>query len=152
MKEKEYKRQLHLATPTGEQVVNASILCHGEDASPSVSVGIRYGGQEFRGRGTDYFWTDAFADLQKQLPEGVTLKCCLTCRHGNMCPVGNEPDQLFCTSDVSITQKSDLYFYTEDPAQREKRSRSYTHVCGEYRPQTVEHYTYSDYPAHQRQG
>ena len=66
------------------------------------------------GYGKDYLWADAFADLQKNLPNNVKMRCCMTCRHGNMCPVGNKPGELFCTKDVSITQKSDLFFYTEN--------------------------------------
>ncbi|MBO7151075.1 MAG: hypothetical protein J6V82_04915, partial [Clostridia bacterium] len=111
----------------------------------SVSVGVKYGEKEFWGRGKDYYWIDAFADLQKKLPSGVTLKCCLTCKNGNMCPVGQKPDELFCTKDVCIKEKSDLYFYTEDSAQREKRLRTYTDVCKEYQNQTSECFTYNDY-------
>ena len=91
---------------------------------PIATVGCTYDGKEYWGRGNDHLWIDAFADLQKKLPEGVTIKCCLTCRHGNLCPVGNAPNEVFCTKDVLITQKSDLYFYTEDEAECEKRSRS----------------------------
>lgn len=54
-------------------------------------------------------------------------------------------DELFCTKDVSITRKSDLYFYTEDHAQREMRRRGCTDLCGDYQPQADAHYTYNDY-------
>ena len=150
---RQYKRQLHLVTPGGEQKMDARIICHDEDVyyngvlqkAPIINVGIKYNGQELWGRGHDHLWVDAFADLQKQLPQDVTIKCCLTCRYGNMCPVGNKPDELFCTKDVLITQKSDLYFYTEDDTEREKRSRGYTCICGEYQSQTENYYTYNDY-------
>lgn len=150
---RQYKRQIHLATPEGDQLIDMRIICHDEDVyykqvlekAPIINVGIKYNGQELWGRGKDYLWVDAFTDLQKQLPQDVTIKCCLTCRYGNMCPVGNKPDELFCTKDVLITQKSDLYFYTEDDTEREKRSRGYTCVCGEYQPRTEDYYTYNDY-------
>ena len=150
---RQYKRQIHLATPEGDRLIDMHIICHDEDVhykqgfekAPIVNVGIKYNGHELWGRGKDYLWVDAFADLQKQLPQDVTIKGCLTCRHGNMCPVGNKPDELFCTKDVLITQKSDLYFYTEDETEREKRSRGYTCICGEYQPQTENYYTYNDY-------
>ena len=95
--------------------------------------------------GKDFLWVDAFADLQKKLPDNVKIQCCLTCRHGNMCPVGNKPGELFCTKDVIITQKSDLFFYTEDDAERTSRSRDCTNVCEKYEEQSKDYYTYNDY-------
>ena len=62
-----------------------------------------------------------------------------------ICPVGNKPGELFCTKDVIITQKSDLFFYTEDEAERSKRSHDCTDICEKYQEQTSEHYTYNDY-------
>jgi len=52
---------------------------------------------------------------------------------------------VFCTKDVLITQKSDLYYYTEDDREREKRSRQYCSSCEDYLPQTDDYYTYNDY-------
>lgn len=66
-------------------------------------------------------------------------------KHGNLCPVGNDINELFCTKDVLITQKGDLYFYTEDDAERTKRSRQYCNLYEAYEPQTDEFYTYNDY-------
>lgn len=153
---KQYKKQVYLVTPDGDQLFDMYINTHDEDVyykqviekAPTINVGIKYNSQELWGRGKDYLWTDAFADLQKQLPKGVTIKCCMTCQHGNMCPVGNIPNELFCTKDVLITKKSDLFFYTEDDFEREKRSREYTCVCCEYQPQTEDYFTYNDYLYH----
>ncbi len=151
---KQYKKTITLATENGNMKLNAHIICHDEDVysyggdkveAPSVSVGVKYGEKEIWGDGKDYLWVDAFAALQKKLPDNVKIHCCLTCRHGNMCPVGNKPGELFCTKDVTIKQKSDLFFYTEDESEREKRSRNYTDICENYQEQTNEHYTYNDY-------
>jgi hypothetical protein len=105
----------------------------------------QYNSKEYCGYGDDYLWIDAFADLQRKLPEGVFLKCCLTCRHGNLCPVGNDVNEVFCTKDVLITQKSDLFFYTEDEVERAKRSKQYCGLCEDYQPQSEDFYTYNDY-------
>ena len=147
-----YKREICLTAPEGDQKVKLEITCHDEDVysvkdgrtleAPLVIVCLRYGDQDYLGVGSDDYWMDAFADLQKHLPQGVTLKCCLTCRHGNLCPTGNNIDEVFCTQDVSITQKSDLYFYTEDPTQRETRRRGSTDHCGNFEPQSERYYTY----------
>lgn len=154
---RQYKKTITLLTPTEKCKIDAHIICHDEDVysyggdkveGTSVSVGIKYGEKEFLGHGKDYLWTDAFADLQKKLPNNVKIQCCLTCRHGNMCPVGNTPGELFCTKDVVITQKSDLFFYTEDDAERKKRSHDCTNVCESYQEQTKEHFTYNDYLLH----
>ncbi len=150
---RQYWYDVVLHTPQGEETVKLHILCHEETMyyqgarvePPIVDIGCKYKGKEYWGHGKDYLWIDAFADLQRKLPEGVLLKCCLTCRHGNLCPVGNGVNEVFCTKDVLITQKSDLYFYTEDVIEREKRSRKYCSVCEDYQPQTDDHYTYNDY-------
>lgn len=154
---KQYRYDATLQTPQGEETVQLRILCH-EDGGyyqgvwvepPIATVGCTYDGEEYWGRGEDdYLWIKAFADLQKKLPEGVTIKCCLTCRHGNLCPVGNPPNEVFCTKDVLITQKSDLYFYTEDDIEREKRSRQSCTLCEDYQPQTDDYYTYNDFLYH----
>ena len=151
---RQYKKTITLSTPNGKSELDAHIICHDEDVysyggdkveGPSVSVGIKYGEKEFWGHGKDFLWVDAFADLQKKLPDNVKIQCCLTCRHGNMCPVGNAPGELFCTKDIIITQKSDLFFYTEDDTERKSRSRDYTNVCEKYEEQSKDHYTYNDY-------
>lgn len=137
-----------LHTPTGDEAVQLIVNFHEEPVytySQAVTVSCNYDRKEYQGHGSDYLWIDAFADLQRQLPEGVWLKCCLTCRHGNQCPVGDFANEVFCMKDVSITQKSDLYFYTEDNEERDKRSRQYCDLCDSYQPQTDDFYTYSDY-------
>lgn len=150
---RQYRYDAVLQTPNGDVAVK---LWVGYDEEPlydkesleqqlTVNVGCTFDDKDYWGHGSDYLWIDAFADLQRQLPEGVFLKCCLTCKHGNLCPVGNDRNKVFCTKDVLITQKSDLYFYTEDDGEREKRSRQYCGLCEDYQPQTNDFYTYNDY-------
>ena len=153
---RQYRYDSQLRTPQGEEIVQLHIVYHEEAVyyqgvlvePPIVDIGCKYNGNQYWGRGKDCLWIDAFADLQKQLPEGVSLKCCLTCRHGNLCPVGNNVNEVFCTKDVLITQKSDLYYYTEDDREREKRSRQYCGMCEDYQPQADDFYTYNDYLYH----
>ncbi|MBQ9994551.1 MAG: hypothetical protein IJP17_07565 [Clostridia bacterium] len=150
---RQYKYSFTLATPDGDEEVEVFVHCHDEEVycngtllqAPSVTVSLEYAGSEFRGEGKDYLWADAFADLQRRLPDGVMLKCCLGCKHGNMCPVGNNPGELFCTKDVAITQKSDLFFYTEDCDERDSRSRQYCDACVDYEAQCDEYFTYNDF-------
>ncbi len=145
---KQFNKSITLSTPRGDKVHSATIICNDENVcsnEPNISIGINYEGEDYFGVGKDYLWVDAFADLQKKLPEGVSLKCCITCRHGNMCPVGNSPDELFCTKDIEIKEKSGLFYYTEDNDERAKRARSSTDVCDQYQEQSKEHFSYNDY-------
>ena len=71
-----------------------------EDVANPVEINLTYNGVIYQGKGTDHLWVDAFADLQNRLPHGIKLACCMTCRHGNMCPYGNRENQLFCTRDL----------------------------------------------------
>jgi len=150
---RQYTFPATLHTPNGSDAVQLYVSCHEEavyvkgvcEQPPIVIVGCKYDGNECWGHGSDDLWIDAFADFQRQLPEGVYLKSCLTCRHGNLCPAGNDANEVFCTKDVLITQKSDLFFYTEDDCEREKRSRQYCALCKDYKPQTAGFYTYNDY-------
>ena len=139
-----YRYDVTLHTPKGDENVKLYVGWH-QESKPTANVGITLAGREYWGHGTDEYWIDAFADLQRQLPEGVYLKCCLSCRHGNLCPFGNELNTLFCTKDLAITQKSDLYECTQSPEEREKRSRPYCGLCGEYQPQCDGYYTYNDF-------
>ncbi len=145
----QYKYDAILQTPNGDNAITLIVNYNEEPAyygrNNTVAIGCNFEGNTFWGNGIDHLWIDAFANLQKQLPEGVFLKCCLTCRHGNLCPVGNKANEVFCTKDVLITQKSDLYYYTEDDREREKRSRQYCGSCDDYQPQTDGCYTYNDY-------
>lgn len=154
-----YKHDATLDTPDGEQLKRLEIWVVEEDSykvrlgrmvpGPSVSAGVEYAGKRYWGDGRDdYLWIDAIALLQKNLPEGVIIKGCITCCHGNLCPVGNGPDEVFCTKDVVIHEKSDLFFYTEDPGERDKRSRRFFHTCEDWKAQSEDFYTYSDYLDH----
>lgn len=144
-----------LHTPEGEKQANIVIYVHLEDVrsrtgeiipAPSVNASVTYNGKTYSAWGKDdYLWLDAIAALQKALPEGVTIEGCVNCRHGNFCPTGDCPNEVFCTRDLTITRKSDLFEPTEDPAQREKRFRRFFHVCADWNHQSEDFYTYSDY-------
>lgn len=155
---KYHLRDAVLSTPEGEKSVELTIRTFHEDPldtvhnpveAPHTIAGVSYDGRDYFARGEDdYLWLDAIAALQKQLPEGVTIKGCVTCRHGNLCPSGNNPDEVFCTKDVTIKEKRDLFFYTEDPAERSKRCRKFFHTCENWQLQSEESYTHNDYHCH----
>lgn len=155
---KEYIHKGCLITPDGEVETEIHIVCHEEDMcyqgklekGPIVNVGVKYGGVQLWGRGKEYLWEDAFANVQKKLPGGVILKCCMTCRHGNMCPYGNEPGKLYCTKDLKVDSKEGVcrLFDDHETYRIFDKVKSVTDHCDEYRPQSNYHYTYNDYLYH----
>ncbi|MCI8331695.1 MAG: hypothetical protein HFE78_02580 [Clostridiales bacterium] len=144
-----YRYEITLLTPHGEQKIPLHVSCNQEDEThPAISLCTKYKDQEIQVYGKDYLWIDAWADLQKHLPEGVILKCCLTCRHGNMCPFGNKPGEVFCTKGIEIMTKNDMcdwFDYTKNGTEIEKRSRRYADTCEDYKHQSWDFYTYNDY-------
>ena len=151
---KYYKKRLTLATPECDIAVDAGIYCHDEAVYykeelvdyPTVTVAVNYAGNDLIGCGKDHLWMDAFADLQKKLPVDVKIKCCLTCRYGNMNIYGNKPGEVLCMQDINVTKPEDMWQYMDDWDEIEKRSRDYTDVCENYCEQSNDYFTYSDYP------
>ena len=140
------KKELHLLTPDGEIVVPLWVEYDAEfDDATSMTVTIEYKGEFFSAQGVEYPWMDAFVRLQSKLPDMIIIKGCINCRHGNMCPVGNAPYEVFCTKDVVINEIRDLWDYTETQEETEKRSREYTQVCENYIRQSKDFFTYTDY-------
>ncbi|MCR4576400.1 MAG: hypothetical protein K5784_00640 [Clostridiales bacterium] len=139
-----YHRQIRIQTENGPKLLELNISYDHEDPDEATKmiIKIRFEGKEITAAGE---FEETYAYLQKQLPESVKLEGCVTCRHGNMCPIGDRIDEVFCTKDVSITCKSDLYFYTEDDDERKRRSRKYNDFCDDYAPQENGVFTYSDY-------
>jgi len=105
-----------------------------------------YKGERYEGFGAgDDLWTEALADIQSKLPANTTIACCLTCRHGSMCPFGTGLDELFCLKDVVVHDKSDAADYTGDENEREKRARPFFYHCDDFQEQNDDYYTYNDY-------
>ena len=113
--------------------------------NPKSEITLLYNGIKYKGNGIDALWTDTFADLQMKLPVDVKLACCMTCRHGNMCPYGNKENELFCTKDLRISSKNDMcdLFYQTDPY--EERSVTSLGYCDDFIYQSDNYYTYNDY-------
>ena len=136
---------LQIRSPQGILHVNATHTVQYQNEEISLAtVSVRLQDQTFSGQGET---TEiALLHLAKSLPDGYTVHSCLSCRHGNFCPVGNCDNEVFCTVDHTPTQKSDLYCITENAEERANRSRSLFHCCEKYVPQSDDCYTYSDYP------
>ena len=115
-----------------------------------VEIILKYNNIEYCGTGRDYLWVDAFANLQRKLPHGIFLACCMTCRHGTMCPYGNKENQLYCTKDVKITSKDSVIELMDDKGHGSffERAVSSIHCCDDFIYQSNDCYTYNDYLYH----
>ncbi len=107
-----------------------------------ATVSLRLDGDEYVGRGESYYLDDAFADLQRKLPEGVFLRCCIACQYGNLCPYGSEPDTVLCTFPEKIEDKMDLVDLISEDKFVLKET---TFTCENFTPANNDTYTYSDF-------
>ena len=136
-----------LLTPAGTVMAPIKITYDRKEviAVPKSEITLIYNGVEYSGSGSDYLWTDTFADLQTKLPENVKLACCMTCRHGNMCPYGNVENELFCTKELIITGKEDVCNLFDQTDPFEERAVASLDYCDDFICQSDEYYTYNDY-------
>lgn len=131
-----------------EKTVVPVQVCYDDDEEkcyPEAEIKLTYNDIQYKGKGTDFLWTDAFADLQTKLPDGVKLACCMTCRHGNMCPFGNQANLLFCTKDLHISNVNDVCSVFDSYEEHEKREVSSFACCDDFVYQSDDYYTYSDF-------
>ena len=138
--------QISLFSSTSKVSVPIQICYTNDD----VEITVSYNGAEYCATGKDYLWVDAFADLQAKLPSNTQLACCMTCRYGNMCPYGNDKNQLFCTKDVQLTSKDDVIelMYNKGHDSFFEREVSSIHCCDDFIYQSNDYFTYNDYLYH----
>lgn len=139
--------RIPLLTSAGKTMVSITITYDDNEAitDPKSEIVLLYDGVEYIGSGSDYLWTDTLADLQRKLPEDVKIACCMTCRHGNMCPYGNVENQLFCTKGLKINNKEDMCNLFDKTDSFEERAVASLDCCDDFVYQSDEYYTYNDY-------
>ena len=142
--------EIPLLTPDGKVLTPIQIVYDDTEiiANPSSEITLSYNGNEYKGYGTDYLWLDTLADLEIKLPSDVKIACCMTCRHGNMCPYGNIANELFCTKDICIESKEDICKLFDQTAPFEERSVASLDFCDNFVYQNDAYYTYNDYLYH----
>ncbi len=144
---KTLQSNITLLTSIGKTVVPIVITYDDSEviANPKSEITLLYDGIEYKGNGEDYLWTDTLADLQMKLPPDVKLACCMTCRHGNMCPYGDVVNRLFCTKDIIITNKDDMINLFDQTDPFEDRAVASLGFCEDFVYQSDDYYTYNDY-------
>ena len=136
-----------LLTSNGKTMVPIEITYDDSEAIANLQseITLLFNEIEYKGYGVDYLWIDTLADLQMKLPKDVKLACCMTCRHGNMCPYGNEENQLICTKGITITSKEDMLDLFDQTDPFEERAVASLDFCEDFVYQSDDYYTYNDY-------
>ncbi|MBR6726230.1 MAG: hypothetical protein IKL81_04505, partial [Clostridia bacterium] len=150
---KNQKKELLLSTPSGDVTVEASFREHnvpvynnGVRIDPdSMTVTVTYGGKAYWSAPSCHTWEAAFASLQRSLPEGVKIKCCLTCAHGNFCPYGNKSGEIFCLKNDKPKNKLDVCDLLNGTKDLDETRKELSFVCTDYREASEDHYAYNDY-------
>ena len=83
--------------------------------------------------------------LAKNLPAGLKIKSCISCRYGHFCPVGDNDNELFCITEFEPKNPRDLLDITENETEREKRCRTLFDCCEKHEEQSEDYYTYNEY-------
>ena len=129
----------------GDLIAVPIVITHKElHVDAEVVIKIDYKGNTYLGTGKSLEWTDAFANLQKALPDGVNIWCCMTCKHGTLCPYGNIPDYILCSKNAVINNKDDVIDWL-DKADLEAIKKSSLGLCEQYDASNENDYTYNDY-------
>ncbi len=150
---KSQKKDLLLSTPSGDVTVEASFREHnvpvynnGVRIDPdSMTVTVTYDGKAYWSTPSCHTWEAAFASLQRSLPEGVKIKCCLTCAHGNFCPYGNKSGEIFCLKNDKPKNKLDVCDLLNGTKDLDETRKELSFVCTDYREASEDHYAYNDY-------
>ena len=141
----EYRGLLNLSV-LGDTIVVPIVVIHKElESGVEVVIKIEFQERTYVGTGKNIEWTDAFANLQKTLPDGVKIQCCMTCRHGTLCPYGNIPDYILCSKNAEINNKDDVIDWFDKVDDVTKIEKSSFCCCETYNASNENNYTYNDY-------
>jgi hypothetical protein len=108
----------------------------------SITASLKLDGEEYVGMGMSLDADEAFADLQKKLPEGVLIKCCVSCQYGNFCPYGSIPEEIYCIFPQRIGDKLDL---VDLLAEDKYTPRDIVHSCDNFLYSNEENYSYNSF-------
>ena len=140
----EYRGFLNLSV-LGELISVPVVIKHKElSVDAEIVIKIEYNDTTYSGTGKSLEWTDAFANLQKALPSDVNIQCCMTCKHGTLCPYGNIPNYILCSKNTVINDKDDVIDWL-DKADVNSIKKSSFDCCKKYAASNENDYTYNDY-------
>lgn len=89
----------------------------------------------------------AIKNVQKALPNNISILSCMSCRHGNFNPYGDLENEIFCLKDITIRSKQDVIeMFETGEEEMQQRVRELLFYCQDYqRISKKEKYTYNDW-------
>ena len=139
---KEIKDTIKIEKENIEQNLEIFIRREETKRGNTVSISLTLDGVKYVGRGKSYDVDEPIADLQKKLPKGTLIKCCVTCQYGHFCPYGSDGDTVLCIFPEKISDKLDLVdLMAEDRYHINKISCS----CENFTPANKEFYSYNSF-------
>ena len=140
----EYRGFLNLSV-LGDLIAVPIVITHKEtEVDAEVIIKVEYKDKTYSGTGTNLEWTDSFANLQKTLPNGVNIQCCMTCKYGTLCPYGNIPNYILCSNNAIINDKNDIINWLNKVNVDSVKKSSFG-CCEKYDASNKNEYTYNDY-------
>lgn len=147
-----YDKQLVLSTPSGDVTVKAMLREHDVPVyyngvrvdPPSMTLNVAYDGKKYWSNAVCRTWEEAFAALQKGLPEGVRIRSCLTCRHGNFSPYGKS-SAILCLKNYAPKNKLEVCDLLNSDNDHFRKLRDCCFICPDYREASKDFYAYNDY-------
>ncbi len=126
-----------IVLPVRHRVVNEN----DDNMQSSITVTMQGKEMNFKAETTE----EALIELARALPDGWSIKSCLSCRYGHFCPVGNADNELFCVTEFEPREIKDLWYVTENAEERAERRRDLFFLCSQYMPQSDDYFSYNDY-------
>ena len=139
---KEIKDTIKIEKENIERNVEIFIRREETKRGNTVSISLILNGVKYVGHGKSCDVDEPIADLQKKLPKGTLIKCCVTCQYGHFCPYGSDGDTVLCIFPEKISDKLDLIdLMAEDRYHINKIPSS----CENFTPANKEFYSYNSF-------
>ncbi len=91
----------------------------------------------------------AIKKFQDMLPTHIKIVGCISCRHGNFCPFGDNENEIFCFKDKKFESKSDVckeFANKGSWIDNTCRAKELLHYCEDFAPiSEKDYYTYNDW-------
>ena len=108
----------------------------------TLTVSLTINGVNYVGYGKNCDIDEPLADLQSRLPDGVFIKCCVTCQYGSFCPYGSDGDNMLCIFPETISDKLDL---VDLMAKDKYIIKNFSDCCENFTPANDEAYSYNSF-------
>lgn len=135
---------IHLNTIDGVQRIPCEYIIEEQaDNNILITINTEIDNKQIHVEGFDT--EEAIIKFANQLPKGYKLQACISCKHGNFCPFGDNDNEIFCLSDISPRDKNDVFSVLVNSNEQINRRKTLFHYCSNFSPQNSEYYTYNSF-------